>query len=91
MDNKEMVTRIVKSLEMGYNYYNSKLTIESSGSCEYCPFDAKTVENPNEIYNDPSEAHYICPLLNKTIWGEEPECSEAMTKLILDYLKCTTF
>jgi hypothetical protein len=56
-------------------------------TCEECPWGATTREPYHEISNDPSEAHYLCPVLNKEVWGEGPECRPHQTALLVSILK----
>jgi hypothetical protein len=55
-------------------------------SCQDCPWGAKTSEPDSEIWNDRSEANYICPVLKKEVWGKKPECqkhqSDIMRKIL---------
>lgn len=60
---------------------------EGPHTCEYCPWGAKTREPYSEIWNDVSEAHYICPVLNREVWGENPECGPHQTALLTEILK----
>jgi len=39
--------------------------------CVGCPFG--TAKEPIN-QSDPSEGNYQCELLNKVVWGEDPEC-----------------
>jgi len=43
--------------------------------CAGCPFATPdpTSEEPNPT--DPDEGNYLCALLEKTLWGEEPKCT----------------
>ncbi len=70
-----------------WDYFGLGLRIMPTGSCEHCPFGAKTREAPDDILNDPSEAHYICPLLGEEVWGEDPKCEQKLTELFLAKLK----
>lgn len=65
----------------------ARLRVEAPHTCEYCPFAAKTREPFLEIANDPAEAHYLCPVLGKDIWGEEPECGDKLTEMAIAALK----
>lgn len=51
-------------------------------TCEDCPFGAKTREPYEEIWHDPSEANYVCPILGRDIWGEQPQCGEFMNSAL---------
>lgn len=44
-----------------------------------CPFATLAPgQMPGDIANDPSEAYYLCSLLDgKRVWGESPKCTEA--------------
>lgn len=55
-------------------------------TCMDCPFDAKTREPYNDIWNDPSEAHYLCPVAGKEVWGEQPVCGDFNRKALLAWL-----
>lgn len=56
----------------------TRFVVESLGEshippmwCVGCPFGtAKDDVNPS----DPSEGSYQCELLDKVVWGEDPEC-----------------
>lgn len=45
-------------------------------ACDTCPF---ATENKEDGYGansaDPSEGYYNCGLLNKKVWGENPDCT----------------
>lgn len=56
---------------------------EGPWTCEDCPWGATTREQYYEIANDPSEAHYNCPVLGKEVWGEGPQCAEHQTSLLV--------
>lgn len=60
-------------------------------SCENCPLGAKTYEKYENIDNDTSEATYACPALNKPVWGEDPECAEHFTNILLTAAKLGGF
>lgn len=64
-----------------------RLTVSAPFDCTYCPFGASTREPYHEIANDTSEAHYICPVLDKDVWGEDPECSPALTNAVSEILQ----
>jgi hypothetical protein len=54
-----------------------------NGECvthgNHCPFASEQSHEEDQggyVWNDPSEAHYTCSLLdNKTVWGEHPDCT----------------
>ncbi len=55
-------------------------------TCMDCPFGAKTREPYHEIWNDPSEAHYLCPVYQEEVWGENPTCSSYMHSILVEWL-----
>ncbi len=56
-------------------------------TCMNCPFQASTREPYNEIANDPSEAHYMCPVVSADVWGEDPECEPFMRSVLIASLE----
>ena len=54
--------------------------------CSECPFPTK-VRDINIA--DPDEGYYLCPLLGKEVWGENPECNhnvfQLMARALLHY------
>jgi hypothetical protein len=69
------------SAEMGFAHGPIEAP-EGPWTCEDCPWGAKTREPYHEISNDVSEAHYICPVLGRDVWGESPECKEHQNTLM---------
>lgn len=56
-------------------------------TCEFCPLEAKTREPDCEIDNDRAEAHYICPILEQDVWGEDPKCGPFAFKVLVKSLR----
>lgn len=64
-------------------YFNNmplKLSWEGGYGCEECVFGT-LLDNPEDVWNDPSEARYNCSLVPKSderrkdyVWGENPIC-----------------
>lgn len=56
------------------------ISLDADGSpleCTACPFSSRSIEPYEHIANDVSEAHYLCALLEKVVWGEYAPCSLA--------------
>lgn len=83
----EFRKRLVENiLEERDNTLGVTISVESPFDCSYCPFNASTNDAEDEIANDPSEAIYICPILQKEVWGENPECEDELQEAMYTYL-----
>lgn len=81
-----MINKLISQIVSNQFFVGATIQVVAPGTCEDCPFEYKTREPYNEIWNDPSEAHYICELLNKEVWGENPECEPKLTEMLRNYL-----
>ena len=81
-----MIKQLVDQLVENKFYNGATLQVNPPGTCEGCPFEFKTRETYDQIWNDQSEAHYKCELLGKEVWGENPECEFALTNMLRIYI-----